>query len=125
MADALREHLYAAHRERVVSIREFADMENAEIEDLWPSDLLADAITRYLRGPEEEFSEFYQPSKAHRATGQGLCCEARASTGGPWLEGRGRGACEGSPAQGAREDRGRAGRTLAQAVRSTATGAHE
>ena len=63
MADALREHLYAAHRERVVSIREFADMENAEIEDLWPSDLLADAITRYLRGPEEEFSEFYQHSK--------------------------------------------------------------
>ena len=61
MADALRDHLYAAHRERVVPVREFVDMENAEIEDLWPPDLLADVITRHLRGPEEEFSEFHRP----------------------------------------------------------------
>jgi hypothetical protein len=62
-ADGLRGALYAARKEWVVSVREFVDMEDAEIEDLLPTDLLADVITRYLRGPDEEFSEFYEPGR--------------------------------------------------------------
>lgn len=57
MANNLKAHLYNGNDDRVLMIGEFVGFENSEIEDLFPTSFLADVITKYLRGPEEDFSE--------------------------------------------------------------------
>ena len=50
--------LYAGKEERVVMIGDhFKGIAGPEVEDLFPTDLWAYEVTRYLRGPEEEFDE--------------------------------------------------------------------
>jgi AAA domain, putative AbiEii toxin, Type IV TA system len=53
--------LYEGHPARVIDAKELCGLEDAEVEDLWPGDFIADVISRYLRsaGREEDFDEAY------------------------------------------------------------------
>lgn len=62
-ATQLRSSLYSGQEDRVIMLADVCDMEQAEIEDLYPLDFVAYVITRYLRGPEEEFSDVAVPGK--------------------------------------------------------------
>ena len=66
LANSLRsgEGKYAIYKDRVILLDQFTDLENAEIEDLWPTDALARVVSRYLRGPAEDFDEVYQNGEA-------------------------------------------------------------
>ena len=57
MAESLRNGLYNADPSKLVAIGDFVSIKDAEIEDLWPPEFMADVITRTLRGPEEDFSD--------------------------------------------------------------------
>ncbi len=46
---------------KLIIFDEFTGIAESEIEDLWPVDFLADVITKYLRGPEDDFSDVVQP----------------------------------------------------------------
>ena len=59
-AEILRKDLYSSDPTKLIGIGEFAELEDAEIEDIWPPKFLADIIARILRGPEESFSEVYK-----------------------------------------------------------------
>jgi energy-coupling factor transporter ATP-binding protein EcfA2 len=61
----LRQSLYSGQedQERILLVDQFTGLEDSEIEDMWPVDYLADVITKYLRGPEEDFSDVVQPGK--------------------------------------------------------------
>ena len=41
----------------------FDEISDAEIEDLWPTDLWAYEVTRFLRGPDPEFDEQVDPDQ--------------------------------------------------------------
>ena len=57
-AKHLKANLYAAAKERVLTIDDFfGEVEEPEIEDLIPTELLAYEATRLLRGPDPEFDE--------------------------------------------------------------------
>ncbi|MBX3083101.1 MAG: AAA family ATPase [Anaerolineae bacterium] len=58
MAIQLRSSLYSAEKEKIIQIGELVPISGAEIEDIFPTDFIAYVITRYLRGPEEEFSDY-------------------------------------------------------------------
>lgn len=59
----LESHLYEGQGERIIDVREIRDLEGAEVEDLIPSQLAADVISRELKGPEEDFNELFDESK--------------------------------------------------------------
>ena len=56
-AKSLRTNLYKGFEHRVLLTDEFVGFPNSEIEDIFPTGFLADVLTKYLRGPEEDFSE--------------------------------------------------------------------
>jgi energy-coupling factor transporter ATP-binding protein EcfA2 len=65
MANRLRKNLYGGADERVHMIGDFADVADAEVEDLFPTPFLARIIARHLRGStdaEEEFDEMVEDS---------------------------------------------------------------
>jgi hypothetical protein len=66
MAKKLTSNIYVGADNRLLMIRDFRDVADAEIEDLFPTDLLAKAVARYLRGKtdaEEEFDEVVEDSR--------------------------------------------------------------
>lgn len=56
--------LYKEERERLISVGDFVDLEQAEVEDLIPGALLAEVVGRRFRGPEDtDFDEAYEAGK--------------------------------------------------------------
>lgn len=53
----LKSNLYSAESSRITMLSEICGFEEAEAEDLFPPEFIAHVVTRYLRGPEEEFSD--------------------------------------------------------------------
>lgn len=53
----LKGSLYTAEPARITMLSEICGFEEAEVEDLFPAEFIAYVVTRYLRGPEEEFSD--------------------------------------------------------------------
>ena len=63
LAAHLKKDLYRNHEDRVLNVATFTGLEGSEIEDAWPTKFLADVITKYMRGPEEEFSDIVDGAK--------------------------------------------------------------
>lgn len=57
MAKSLKDNLYADQQDRVLSVGEFVDYDDAEIEDLFPFELLAEEIDRMERKPETRLAD--------------------------------------------------------------------
>lgn len=57
MANKLKSGLYKGAADRILMVGDFCKMAGAEVEDLLPPDLLAAVVTRYLRGPEDDFDD--------------------------------------------------------------------
>lgn len=58
MAKKLREGLYRGATDRVLMVGDFCQVSaDAEMEDLMPVEFLADVVTKYLRGPEDDFDD--------------------------------------------------------------------
>ena len=55
----LETNLYIGQGSRIIDMEEVCHLQGAEIEDLMPSALTADVISRYFKGPEEDFDEVY------------------------------------------------------------------
>lgn len=60
MANKLKNGLYKGSGDRVLMVGDYCQATDAEVEDLMPVDLLADVVTKYLRGPEEDFEDVVQ-----------------------------------------------------------------
>ena len=63
LAKALGEDLYAGATDRILDMSTVLGFADAEIEDLWPKKFWADIVTKYLRGPEEDFNDFCAKDK--------------------------------------------------------------
>ncbi len=63
LAKQLTSGLYGGSAERVLSAKDFAGMDGAEIEDLVPVALMAGLVTRFLRGAPEDFSDSVSSAK--------------------------------------------------------------
>lgn len=57
LAQQLKSNLYSAEPDRVILTSDICGMNDSEVEDLFPYSFLADVISRYLRGQQEDFSE--------------------------------------------------------------------
>ena len=57
MAKKLKSGLYQGAAERILMVGDLCKGANFEIEDLVPPDLLAEVVTKYLRGPEDDFED--------------------------------------------------------------------
>jgi hypothetical protein len=57
LADTLRKDLYLSHPERVLSIADYVGLPQAEIEDLFPPQYLAEELDRMIREPEERLAD--------------------------------------------------------------------
>ena len=55
--------IYAGQPERVLQVGDFVDVDNAEVEDLWPTEFLATAASRHFRGPISDFSDVVEKNK--------------------------------------------------------------
>jgi predicted ATPase len=64
VAVQLRTSLYKGAEDRIDMIGDFCDIHEAEVEDLFPSSLLAIAAMKFLRGPEEEFVDIVDSKTA-------------------------------------------------------------
>ncbi len=53
----LKSSLYVGADNRITMLESITGIKEAEVEDLFPTDFIAHVVTRYLRGPEQEFSE--------------------------------------------------------------------
>ena len=62
-AKSLRTNLYKGFEHQILTIDEFIGFPNSEIEDVFPTMFFADVLTKYLRGPEEDFSEVVIPGQ--------------------------------------------------------------
>lgn len=63
-ATQLKSSLYAGAEDRITMLADVFTITEAEIEDVFPTDFMAHVVTRYLRGPEEEFSDVVKPGLA-------------------------------------------------------------
>jgi hypothetical protein len=64
MAADLRTGFYSGSRERVIDLSSEIPMQNAEIEDIMPSDVMVQVLTRVLRTSDEDFADVYDASLA-------------------------------------------------------------
>lgn len=64
MANDLRNSLYAGSKNRVLELKSIIDVAAAEIEDVMPREVMVQVLDRYLRGPEDDFSESHDAGKA-------------------------------------------------------------
>ena len=55
--------LYSGQEGRILMMADICQQEEAEVEDLFPADFIAYVVTRYLRGPDEEFSDVVVPEQ--------------------------------------------------------------
>ncbi|MDB6016528.1 MAG: putative ATP-dependent family endonuclease [Pedosphaera sp.] len=62
LAKKLCSGLYAAEKEKVIKFSRETTGSDTELEDLWPPNFLAEVANKLLRGPDEDFSDFIQPS---------------------------------------------------------------
>ena len=58
MAMELKSDFYAAATEKVINISEYTDLENGEIEDLFPKESFARIVAKFLPRPEEVDEDF-------------------------------------------------------------------
>ena len=63
LAGELKKELYHTHQGRVLNVAAYTSLEQSETEDLWPREFIADVVTKYLRGPEEEFADVVEGNK--------------------------------------------------------------
>lgn len=63
MAKSLKDNLYADQQDRVLSVGDFVAYDNAEIEDLFPFDILAEEMDRMERQPETRLAEIVRPGQ--------------------------------------------------------------
>ncbi len=56
-AQQLTASFYAAAKERVLEVETFSGLSGSEIEDLIPSDVIAQVLDRWQRGPEQAFAD--------------------------------------------------------------------
>ena len=68
MAKSLKDNLYADQQDRVLSVGDFVAYDNAEIEDLFPFEILAEEMDRMERQPETRLAEIIRPG--HPFVGQ-------------------------------------------------------
>lgn len=61
MANDLRANLYVDESNKVLSVDDFVKYDDAEIEDLFPFDLLAHEMDRMERGPETRLADVIRP----------------------------------------------------------------
>lgn len=78
----LKNTLYTEHKEKVLNVREFTEVDGSEVEDLIPPEFFADAVDREYRvsEPENEFANYRKsgpivPQIQNWATAQGLALE--------------------------------------------------
>lgn len=64
LAADLKRDIYAAQPDRVLTLDTYCHESNPEIEDLIPQKTIVAAVSRLLRGPDEEFSEVVQDGKS-------------------------------------------------------------
>jgi hypothetical protein len=65
LADALKKSLYQGdNAARVFTVGGFANVRDAEVEDLFPPDLVAREVDRTYRTPDISFAETYKPGSA-------------------------------------------------------------
>ena len=57
LAKQLTSNLYNGAADRIIMVGDIRTLPNSEIEDLFPTQFLSKVITRYLRGPEDDFSD--------------------------------------------------------------------
>lgn len=57
LANQLRSGLYTGSKERVLSVASFSDVPRAEIEELMPRKVAVAVVSRWIRGPEQDFDE--------------------------------------------------------------------
>lgn len=57
LAKQLKSNFYSGAADRIIMVGDFWKLPNVEIEDLFPISFLAKIITRYLRGPKDDFSD--------------------------------------------------------------------
>ena len=62
MAEQLKKSTYNNHEDRILMTDDFCNLENSEIEDLWPTAFYAERVSKYLRGPEEDFEDVVEAS---------------------------------------------------------------
>ncbi|MDP9374830.1 MAG: ATP-binding protein [Chloroflexota bacterium] len=63
LANKLRSGSYQGQGDRLLLVGDFCNMPGAEVEDLIPTDFLADVVSRKLRGPEEDFDEVVESGR--------------------------------------------------------------
>lgn len=67
MANKLKSGLYKGSVDRILMVGDYCEAldadADAEVEDLLPTDLLADVVSKYLRGPEEDFEDIVTKGK--------------------------------------------------------------
>lgn len=78
----LKNTLYTEHKDKVLNVREFTEVDGSEVEDLIPPEFIADAVDREYRvsEPENEFASYRKsgpivPQIQNWATAQGLTLE--------------------------------------------------
>lgn len=81
LASQLRGKLYAGSADRLIMMEELAGVPQAEVEDLIPTEIMVDLVTRWLRGPDRDFDEVMRPGEP--IVGQ---IEAYAVSAGKTLE---------------------------------------
>ncbi len=57
LAKKLQADLYNASKDRVQLVGDVTEMDGSEVEDLWPPEFFGNIVTRFLRGPDEDFSD--------------------------------------------------------------------
>lgn len=63
-ATQLKSSLYKGAEDRITMLTDACGISEAEVEDLFPTEFFSHIVARYLRGPEEEFSEVVRPNTA-------------------------------------------------------------
>ncbi|WP_158553502.1 AAA family ATPase [Peribacillus saganii] len=61
--ESLLKDLYKDSREKIISVSDLVSIENAEVEDLIPFDLIERYIYRLSKGTDEDFADIYDESK--------------------------------------------------------------
>lgn len=64
LASDLRSGLYAGDKKRVVEIDSIVNLSAPEIEDLIPTEIMVPVLNKYLRGPDEDFDQFFKPGSS-------------------------------------------------------------
>ena len=58
MASELKNDFYAANADRIIMVSDYTQVQNGEIEDLFPKEKISRIVTRFLPRPEEVDEEF-------------------------------------------------------------------